>query len=201
GGLIRADETVVCLYGHGRSGGGVDGFSVLHVAEQLHLLLSVQPKFDLGDLDHEVLNRVLHIALRLAREGREGKPVGTLFVLGDHETVARYCSQIVMNPFKGYHDEDRNILDPSLEETIKEFSSIDGAFVVRADGMILTAGACLKTDPAYVDLPSGLGTRHAAGMAITAVSEAVSIVISESTGTVTLFKGGKKVVALEKEPG
>ena len=48
--------------------------------------------------------------------------------------------QLVMNPFHGYPEEDRNILDPNLRETIREFSAIDGAFVIRDDGVVMAAG-------------------------------------------------------------
>ena len=77
----------------------------------------------------------------------------------------------MINPFHGYPESERNILDPRLEETIKEFSAIDGAFIVRGDGVILAAGRYLaprgKLDP---PLPHGLGTRHEAAASITAMS-------------------------------
>jgi len=140
----------------------------------------------------------LNIALSLADEGREGKPVGTIFVLGDSDGVAQRSSQIVINPFKGYAEDERNVLDPSLEETIKEFAAIDGAFLIRGDGVIVAAGACLHTDPQNASLASGLGTRHVAAMSITAHTKALSIVISQSTGAVRIFKNGKEVLVLEK---
>ena len=76
-----------------------------------------------------VFERLLTLASELGLEGREGRPVGTLFVVGDSDRVLAQSHQLVINPFHGYPEAERNILDPRLEETIKEFSAIDGAFV------------------------------------------------------------------------
>ncbi len=83
---------------------------------------------------------VLTLAGELGVEGREGRPVGTLFVIGDSDRVLAQSHQLVINPFHGYPEVERNILDPRLEETIKEFSAIDGAFIVRGDGVVLGGG-------------------------------------------------------------
>ena len=44
--------------------------------------------------------------------GREGKSIGAMFVLGDHEEVIKLIKQLILNPFHGYAEEDRNILNP-----------------------------------------------------------------------------------------
>jgi DNA integrity scanning protein DisA with diadenylate cyclase activity len=62
----------------------------------------------------------------------------------------------------------------------------------------MAAGACLKTDPDMAKLPSGLGTRHVAAMSISAQTNALSVVISQSTGAVRIFKGGKQLLAIER---
>jgi len=196
-GLIDRGGTVVSVYGNSPSG-GLDALSVLDVAQSFDRALALYGETMSVDVAYEVLNRVLDIALSLASQGREGKSVGTIFVVGDHEGVAERSNQIVINPFRGYPEDERNILDPSLEETVKEFASIDGAFLIRGDGVILAAGACLHTDPDSSRLSSGLGTRHVAGVSITAHTKALSVVVSQSTGTVTIFRGGKQVLALEK---
>ena len=98
-------------------------------------------------------------------------PVGTLFVIGDSDQVLTQSHQLVINPFHGYPENERNILDPRLEETIKEFSAIDGAFVIRGDGVILAAGAYLAPRSKLDEkLPQGLGTRHEAAAGITAMT-------------------------------
>ena len=89
-------------------------------------------------------------------------------------------------------------MDPFLEETIKEFATIDGAFVIRGDGVVMSAGVFLKPEKAAEDLPAGLGARHTAAAAITANTAAVSVVVSQSTGVVSVFRNGKRILALEK---
>jgi DNA integrity scanning protein DisA with diadenylate cyclase activity len=135
----------------------------------------------------------------ISREGHDsGNRVGTTFVIGDSERVLGFSRQMVLNPFMGYSDEERNILDPALEATVKEFAAIDGAFVTHGDGQIEAAGVYLKPGVAGEILPRGLGTRHESAAGITATTDAVAITVSESTGTVTVFRGGKILIELER---
>lgn len=146
----------------------------------------------------EVFQTVLSFAIELATRGREGKPVGTIFVLGDEEKVLQLSKQMIINPFKGYTDEERNVLNPELRETMREFAAIDGAFVVSGDGLVLTAGRHLGAASNDASLPRGFGSRHIAASGITAMTQAVAIVISESTGDVRIFKNGKILMEIEK---
>ena len=106
---------------------------------------------------------------------------------------------LVLNPFFGYKAEDRNILNPFMDETIKEFSSVDGAFIIRGDGVVETAGSLLQAADFSQPLPSGLGTRHAAAAAISVAAECIAIVVSSSTGQVTLFRRGVMMPLTEKK--
>jgi DNA integrity scanning protein DisA with diadenylate cyclase activity len=151
-------------------------------------------------VEPQVLEKVLQIATDISRQGREGRPVGTTFVLGDYEQVSRFCRQMVINPFRGYGEEEKSILDPSLGETVKEFSTIDGAFIIRGDGVIMSAGTFLRPEHAAPNLPSGLGARHTAAAAITQGTASVAVVVSQSTGSISVYKGGGLVMGLEK-PG
>jgi diadenylate cyclase len=197
-GLFARGDTVVSLSGAPNSG-FLDTLLVLDVVREFPAIFDARAAAAvLGDVEPPVLEKVLQLAVDLAREGREGRPVGTIFVVGDHERVAAASRQMVINPFRGYLDEEKNVLDPSLGETLKEFSNIDGAFVIRGDGVILSAGTFLKPERVTGGLPSGLGARHAAAAAITAGSASLAVVVSQSTGTVSLFKGGALVLALEK---
>jgi DNA integrity scanning protein DisA with diadenylate cyclase activity len=146
----------------------------------------------------EVFQAVLGIALELASRGREGKPVGTIFVLGDEEKVMQLSKQMIINPFKGYTDEERNILNMHLRETLREFAAIDGAFVISEDGLVMTAGRYLGAAGDEDTIPRGLGSRHIAAAGITAMTTAIAIVISESTGDVRIFKNGKILMEIEK---
>jgi diadenylate cyclase len=196
-GLVGRDDTVVALFGLPDSG-LLDTLTVIDVAKEIPSLVPAADGELLGDVRPHVLERVLQIATALSREGREGRAVGTMFVVGDHEQVRGLSHQLVMNPFKGYREEERNLLDPSLEETIKEFSTIDGAFLVRGDGVVEAAGAYLKAPKAGADLPFGLGARHSAAAGITSQSQALAVAVSQSTGRVSLFKGGRLLMGFER---
>ena len=151
-----------------------------------------------ADVTPAVFERTLTLATQLAGEGREGRPVGTIFVVGDSDRVLEQSRSLVLNPLHGYPESDRNILDPAIEETIKEFSAIDGAFIVRGSGAVVAAGIQLLPTASSPQLPKGLGTRHAAAGAITASTEAVAVVVSQSTGTISVFKSGQIVTAIHK---
>ena len=196
-GLVSRGDTVVSLSGVPASG-FLDSLLVIDVGREFPTVFSKTADTPLGDVEPEVLEKVLLIATDIAREGREGRPVGTTFVLGDYERVVRHCRQMVINPFRGYAEEEKSILDPSLEETVKEFSTIDGAFILRGDGVIMSAGTFLRPEKAAPDLPSGLGARHAAAAAVTQNTGCVAIVVSQS-GTVSVFRGGGLVMGLDKQ--
>jgi diadenylate cyclase len=197
-GLISFNDRICCV-------GGITGsnqFDTIVVAEierEFQTLLS-GPSTDLlpEDVKPEVLERVLAVATELAVEGREGRPVGCLFVVGDTTKVQEYTKPLVLNPFYGYKEEDRNILNPFMDETVKEFSSIDGAFVIRGDGVVEAAGSLVQATGNTLSLPSGLGSRHAAAAAISVAANCISIAVSSSTGQVTLFRRGVMLPLTEK---
>src|SRR5262249_23341699 len=151
----------VCVAGADRSG-ALDTVLVFNVGTLPELFSLADAAAFAGDVLPEVFERVLALATQLAAEGREGRPVGTLFVVGDSERVLGQCRSLVLNPFQGHPESQRNILDPGLDETVKEFSALDGAFVVRDDGVVLSAGTQLVPSVPHARLPGGLGTRHAA---------------------------------------
>lgn len=147
----------------------------------------------------EVIERVVDIASELGSEGREGRAVGAMFIIGDTERVVPLTRQLLLNPFKGYPPEERSILDYSLEETVKELATLDGAFIVGGDGVMETCGSYVRTaSQEEYELPRGLGARHHAAAAITAVSDSLAVTVSESTGSVTIFRGGRIVTEIEK---
>ena len=194
-GRVGQDDVVVAVSSSDRSG-ILDTIQVTDVSAAFRLFFSVSRELSMDASTQRVMLRVVELVAEIADEGREGKPVGALFVVGDSDAVLQHCQQMLMNPFKGYDPEHRNVLDPGLSETIKELSRIDGAFIVTDAGMIESAGTYLRVDADIEDLPSGLGARHAAAAAITAVSEAVAIAVSESTRQVSIFRHGRRVLVL-----
>lgn len=192
--IIHKGQKVVSVF-HS-SGEDFDSLEVTDLDRDFGVFFSMPFRDSSTDTQMEVFMRVLQIATELATEGREGKPVGTVFVLGAAEQVAQYTQQMVVNPFRGYDEGERNILDPSLTETLKEFSRIDGAIIIKGNGVIVSAGTYLRVDRPVEPLPAGLGARHTAAAGITAVSQAISLAISESTRQVSIFYGGSRVMVL-----
>lgn len=196
-GLFNKGDKLVCLSGIPKFG-YVDSMFIIDVGKEFEIL-TLENMTDITDgVYPEVFGAILNLALELAAQGREGRKVGTIFILGDHERVLPLSRQMIINPFMGYREEDRNILNPELKETIKEFSAIDGAFIIKHNGVIITAGRYLSAALESKDFPQGLGSRHIAAAGITAITHAIAIVLSESTGNVTVFKNGKIFVRIEK---
>ena len=196
-GILKRGDKVVCLSGVPRFG-YADSIFVIDVGREFEILTSDFINDVIESVRPEVFNAVLNIACELAAQGRESRKVGTIFVLGDDEKVMQLSRQMIINPFSGYSEEQLNILNPELEETIKEFSAIDGAFIIKDNGVLVTAGRHLSAALDSRDFPPGLGSRHIAAAGITSVTKAVAIVVSESSGNVTVFKNGKLFVTVEK---
>lgn len=184
------------------------GLSGVTGSKRLDTLVIAKPARDYPWLRHhqsEVavtrhLARLLEIALRFAREGREGSSIGTIFVLSDGSTLSPYLRQLILNPLKGHPQAARSIHNPDFLETLRELAAMDGAFVVNRRGVIDSAGTYLNATIGPGRLNPGLGARHAAALAITAVTDATAVVISASSGTVSVYDGGETVLELERAP-
>jgi diadenylate cyclase len=197
-GVIKFTDRICCIDGMTGSN-QFDTLVVVDIEREFQTLLTGQTADLLpADVKPEVLERVIAVATELAVEGREGRPVGCLFVVGDTVKVAGLVKPLVLNPFFGYKEEDRNILNPFMDETVKEFSSIDGAFTIRGDGVVESAGSLIQATDNNHALPSGLGSRHAAAAAISVAANCIAIAVSSSTSQVTLFRRGVMLPLTEK---
>jgi DNA integrity scanning protein DisA with diadenylate cyclase activity len=146
-----------------------------------------------------VMDALIDLAVSIGVEGWEGRPVGALFVVGDSNTVMEKSRQLTLNPFQGYSEDEKNIMNPDVRHALHAFAVLDGAFIVREDGVVVAAGRYLTFDEdEEVDVPLGLGARHMAAAGISRDSEAIAIVVSQTSGSVRVFRRGK--VALELAP-
>ena len=195
--LITQRDIVVSVVGN-TALGVLDNIQMIDTAKEEEIITSHSVTKITENINPEVFHTVLNLAIELADKGREGKPVGTIFVVGDEEHVMQLSRQMIINPFKGYDEIERNILNPALKETIREFSAMDGAFVIGGDGTVLTAGRYLSAASDDANLPRGLGSRHIAATGITALTKSIAIVISESSGDLRIFKNGKILMEVEK---
>ncbi len=143
------------------------------------------------DVADNVFDAVFHICTEISIEGREGKAVGTTFLIGDIRHVLEKSRQIILNPFEGHPREARIITNPGLKENIKALAPLDGAFVISGDGFVESVGRYITVDSSNVTLPPGMGTRHNSVAAITSVTKAIGIVVSQSGGGITVFRDGR----------
>ncbi len=197
-GLVRDGDTILALTGPGQD----------HIVDTL-------VKVDIGSEDPEekirvdtlglpsefssqVIESLIHTCMEIGAEGYEGHPVGTIVVIGDSTVVMEKSRQLILNPFQGISEAERNALDPPIREAVKTFSALDGAFIIREDGVVLAAGRYLLTMSRDVKLPMGLGARHSAAASISAESKGIAITVSQTTGTVRVFKEGEIVLELRQ---
>lgn len=147
----------------------------------------------------QLMEIMLDLAVQIGFQGYEGINIGTMFVIGDTENVMSKSKQIVLNPFQGYSEEERNIYNPEFRQVIKAFTMLDGAFIIREDGVVLSAGRYLETTGTDIKVPLGLGSRHSAAAAITKETKSIAIVVSESSGAVRVFKDGQMHIEIQSK--
>jgi diadenylate cyclase len=172
----------------------IDSLSVIHLGEHLERL-SAQ---DLRRLDTQVpletLRPVVDLATEIGREGREGHPVGTMFIVGDTRKVLSMSRPINFNPFRGYSRAEKDIRDPKVREQIKDIAQLEGAIIIRRDGVVVAASMQVNAPAEGITLSKGLGTRHWAAAAISRKSKAIAVTVSQSSGTVRVFQNGEVVL-------
>jgi len=194
--ILTAGCSVVALYS-GFDAATVDSLSMINLDEHLNRLTGR----DLRQLETRVpldtLKIVVDLAVEIGREGREGKPLGTMFVVGDSRKVLASSRPTGFDPVRGYNRKDRNLDDPRIREGIKEIAQMDGAIIVSPDGVVEAACRYLDSSAADVTLSKGLGTRHWAAAAISRATNAVAVTVSESSGTVRIFHNGEVVLRIE----
>jgi DNA integrity scanning protein DisA with diadenylate cyclase activity len=193
---LRDGEDVLCLTG--RSGSRLPDTVVrLQIGRGFEEKASIDTQGLGAEFSSQVVEALVSLAMAIGHEGFEGHPIGTIFVLGDSTAVMEKSRQLTINPFQGISEAERNVLDPKIREAIKNFAVLDGAFIIREDGVVLAAGRYLQVE-STVELPLGLGARHAAAAGITVETKAVAISVSQSSGAVRVFKNGQVALELQQ---
>jgi len=187
---LKAGARVVVAYS-GFEAETLDSITVVRLGEHLERLTSSDLRALETSVPLETLKAVVDVAVEIGREGREGKAVGSLIVVGDARNVLARTRALGFDPFKGYRRKERNVRDGRVREAIKEIAQMDGAFVVARDGTVEAACRIVDAPNAGLVLPKGLGTRHWAAAAITKATGALAVVVSQSTGAVRLFQDGE----------
>ena len=189
--------SVVTAYS-GFESGAVDSLSLIRLDDHLGRLTVRDLRQLQTKIPEKTLKMVVDLAVEIGREGREGKPVGTLFVVGDHRKCLDYCHSMGFDPVRGYNRADRNLSDLKVREGVKEIAQLDGAFLVSADGTVVAACQHISAPPdPDLALTKGLGARHWAAAEISKATSAIAISVSETNGTVRLLQNGEVVLRIE----
>jgi len=145
-----------------------------------------------------VLESALELALEIAREGGEGRRIGTLFTVGKVDAVLAASRALILDPLAGHAPPRTHITNPDLRGTIKELAQLDGAFVISETGIVVAACRYLDASVEQIEIPLGFGSRHLAAASVSQRLGAVAIVVSES-GVVRVFYGGQIAATLIPE--
>jgi DNA integrity scanning protein DisA with diadenylate cyclase activity len=197
-GLVKNGDTVLALAG---AGDERDFDTMLRVRlgddeeEQIRIdTIGLPPEFS-----SQVVETLIHTAMEIGAQGYEGHPTGTILVVGDATSAMEKSRQLTLNPFQGMSEAERNCLDPPIRDAVKTFAVLDGAFVIREDGVVLAAGRYLQVAAnKEARVPMGLGARHTAAAAVTLETKALAITVSQTTGAVRVFKEGEIVLELHQ---
>ncbi len=183
-GLLKLEDRVECVIHMGNINSvmefNVSDIGITHLKAELESTIKL-----------EVLESCIQLCFEIAREGREGRALGALFVVGDSDNVLKFSRQLIINPFKGHSDEEKTLLNRENWETIKEFSQIDGAFIINEEGLAISAGRYVGISW-DIYLQGGLGGRHLAAASISKITKAIAITVSTS-GAIRIFKNGKMI--------
>jgi DNA integrity scanning protein DisA with diadenylate cyclase activity len=140
----------------------------------------------------KTLEQTIILAVEIAREGREGRRIGTIFVVSDSDEVLKRSKNLILDPLLGHPDVRKRVDDPDMRETIKELAQLDGAFVISDAGVVISACRYLDASSEGIKIPLGFGGRHMAAASITKATNAVGVVVSESS-VVRVFDDGELV--------
>ncbi len=140
-------------------------------------------------INAQTIERVIRLATEIAREGREGRKVGTLLVVGDTEETLGRSRCLILDPLQYHPDQLKRLDDANMQETVKELAQLDGAFIISSKGVVVSACRYIDAASDDINLPLGLGSRHMAAASITKETDAIAVVVSESS-TIRIFDDG-----------
>jgi DNA integrity scanning protein DisA with diadenylate cyclase activity len=175
----------------------IDSMSIIHLGEHLERLSAAELRRLDTHVPLETLKAVVDLATEIGREGREGKPLGTIFVVGDTRKVLSMTRVIGFDPVRGYSRRERNLRDRKVRESVKEIAKLDGAIIINRDGTVEAAARYLDANTDGITLSKGLGSRHWSAAGISKRTQAIAVAVSESSGTVRLFQNGEIMLHIE----
>ena len=137
---------------------------------------------DVFDMDDNILVKHSISEIAKAVEIMSMKQIGALIVLERNTNVAEVLREGIPLNAKVTSELIQNIFMPRTPLH-------DGAIVIS--GSEILAAKCILPLASEVSVPKSLGTRHRAAVGTTEISDALVVVVSEETGTISLAEGGK----------
>ncbi len=137
---------------------------------------------DVFDMDDNILVKHAISEVTKATEIMSMKQIGALIVFERNTKVSEVLREGVPLNSKVTSELIQNIFMPRTPLH-------DGAIVIS--GSEILAAKCILPLASEVSVPKNLGTRHRAAVGITEISDALVVVVSEETGTISLAEGGK----------
>lgn len=195
-GIITPEEKILCLYSS-IANRELDSITMTSPMDRLRIIRKLGMDIIGRLFAPEVFTRLIYILTRFAKEGREGKPIGTIFILGEPKDMAPYLKEMILNPCQGHPEQLRNVFNNSFFETFRELSALDGAFVINRQGIVESAGMYISAPKKSTQVRPGLGARHRAAAALTEHVDCITMVLSESSGNISIFHAGKALFEIE----
>lgn len=135
---------------------------------------------DIFDMDDNILVKHSISEMVKAVEIMSLKKIGALIVIQQNTNISEILKEGVTLNAKVSSELIQNIFMPRTPLH-------DGAIVV--DKSQILAAKCILPLASEVSVPKNLGTRHRAAIGITEISDALVVVVSEETGTISLAEG------------
>ena len=193
---LKPGASVVALYS-GFDADEIDSLSIIRLGEHLERLTAADLRKLETQVPLETLKAVVDLAVEIGREGREGHPVGTMFIVGDTRKVMKQSWPMGYDPVRGYSKKERSVRERRNRESIKEITKLDGAMIIDRDGDVVAAARYIDSPASGITMSKGLGSRHWAAAAVTKSTKAIAIVVSQSSGTIRIFQNGQIVLRIE----
>lgn len=137
---------------------------------------------DVFDMDDNILVKHAISEVTKAVEIMSMKQIGALIVFQRNTKVSEVLREGVPLNAKVTSELIQNIFMPRTPLH-------DGSIVIA--GSEILAAKCILPLASEVSVPRNLGTRHRAAVGITEISDALVVVVSEETGTISFAEGGK----------
>lgn len=137
---------------------------------------------DVFDMDDNILVKHAISEVTKAVEIMSMKQIGALIVFERDTKVSEVMKEGIPLNAKVTAELIQNIFMPRTPLH-------DGAIVIS--GSEILAAKCILPLASEVSVPRNVGTRHRAAVGITEISDALVVVVSEETGTISIAEGGK----------